>query len=264
MIEEENLLNQDTIVLIVYVISVIFILLVFVVLFFRAFQKRKNKLLIEQLEAKQRFERELASSQLEIQEQTLKNIAWELHDNIGQLLSVATMQLNLLASSLSKAESEKVNDTKEVVAQTVSEVRTLSKVLNSDVIKNNGLLHSIRVEMNRFNRLQYLEAEFKLIGDEKLIADEVEIIIFRILQEMFSNVMKHAKATKLQVQVTYTDTDVEIQVIDNGVGFNINEKRDSSGMHTMKSRADLIGASFELNSKENEGTSLFLKYNLQQ
>ena len=65
------------------------------ILFFIAFQKRKNKLLLQQFKARQQFEKELANSQLEIQEQTFKNIGWELHDNVGQLLSVASMQLNM-------------------------------------------------------------------------------------------------------------------------------------------------------------------------
>ena len=86
--EQEKIITQETIVLIVYTIVVIFGLLLFVIWFFIAFQKRKNKLLVEQIEAEKRYERELATSQLEIQEQTFKNIAWELHDNVGQLLSV--------------------------------------------------------------------------------------------------------------------------------------------------------------------------------
>ena len=89
-------MSQETIVLIIYTIAVIFGLLLFVILFFISFQNRKNKLLVKQIESEKRYERELATSQLEIQEQTFKNIGWELHDNVGQLLSVLSIQLNMM------------------------------------------------------------------------------------------------------------------------------------------------------------------------
>src|SRR5690606_26148792 len=89
------MLAKEELILIVYFIIVILLLTTFGIVFFITFQRRKNKLLVEKFETEKRFEEELTKSRLEIQEQTLKNVAWELHDNIGQLLSVANMQLNI-------------------------------------------------------------------------------------------------------------------------------------------------------------------------
>ena len=113
------MLQKDQILLIIYFVIVIFVLVTFVVVFFIAFLKRKNKFLMERLEAEKKFEKELTDAQLEIQEQTLKNIAWELHDNVGQLLSVANIQLNMLQASVSPDFSSQIMETKDVVTATV-------------------------------------------------------------------------------------------------------------------------------------------------
>jgi len=255
------MLEEDKILLIIYSIAAIFLMAAFVVVFFIAFQRRKNKFLIERLEAQQRFQEELANSQLEIQEQTFKNIAWELHDNVGQLLSVANLQLNMLMNNSGEEYQEQIQETKDVIVATVDEVRSLSKTLNKEVILNNGLVKSIQVELERFNRLNFLHADLKIDGDEThLIKNEDEIIIFRILQEFFSNVIKHARANKLFVHLNYEKDKLKINVVEDGVGFNTSLKTHSSGLRNMKSRSDLIGAQFELRSSPNEGTQLQLNY----
>lgn len=254
------MLNKEEVLLIIYFIAIIFFLVVFVVVFFIAFQRRKNRFLIERLEAHQRFKEELANSQLEIQEQTFKNIAWELHDNVGQLLSVANLQLNMLMNAPSEKIQEQIKETKEVIVTTVEEVRSLSKTLNTDVILNNGLVKSVELELERFNRLNFLQTELKIEGHGQTLKSEDEIFIFRILQEFFSNVIKHAKANKLFVHLCYKHDNLEITISDDGDGFDTEQKRFSSGLQNMKSRAELIGVQFELNSKIGEGTTLQLIY----
>jgi len=254
------MLEKEEILLIIYFIAVILLLVLFVVIFFIAFQRRKNKFLLDRIEARQKFEKEIEKSKLEIQEQTFKNIAWELHDNVGQLLSVVNIQLNMLMQTAPKNLHGPLSETKGVVKDAVNEIRTLSKILNNDVILKNGLVTSVQLELERFNRLNFLEAILTIEGDAIEIKSTDEIIIFRILQEFFSNVIKHAKAKKLFVLLSYKPNVLEILAEDDGVGFNSEKKTDSSGMHTMKSRADLLNADFLLSSKLGEGTTLFIKY----
>ncbi|MEM0517009.1 histidine kinase [Aequorivita sp. MCCC 1A16923] len=210
--------------------------------------------------AEQRYQRELADSQIEIQEQTLKNIAWELHDNVGQLLSVANIQLNVLMNAAPKPLYGQINETKELIQEVVQEIRSLSKVLNNDVILKNGLLASLQVELDRFKRLGYLDASLKITGDIIPISSANEIIIFRILQEFLSNVLKHARASKLFVHLDYKEKSLNIVAIDDGIGFNTALKTDSSGMETMRSRAQLIDAKFLIKSEIGKGTQLTLGY----
>lgn len=254
------MLKQEEILLIAYFIAITFFLVLFFVVFFIAFQKRKNILLKQRFEAAQRYQKELSNSRIEIQEQTLKNIAWELHDNVGQLLSVANMQLNILIGGVPNQFKEKIKETRGLVQDSVQEIRSLSKVLNNDVVLKNGLVTSLQSELDRFNRLGYLNASLKVKGDVQQIQNSSEIIIFRILQEFLSNVLKHAKASKIFVCLDYKHDFIEISVKDDGVGFDTTLKTTSSGMETMKSRAALLNAAFSIKSELGKGTQLFLKY----
>ena len=257
--EQETILKQDTL-LIIYFVAILLFLAVFAVVFVVAFQRRKNKFLLERFEAKQKFEKELANSRLEIQEQTFKNIAWELHDNVGQLLSVVNMQLNILQQSAPESLHPQITDTKSVVSESVTEIRSLSKILNNDVILKNGLITSIEVELERFNRLKFLEANLNIEGDVVFIDSADEIIIFRIVQEFFSNVIKHARAKKLFVHLKYQEKVLEVFIEDDGVGFDSSRANRNSGMQTMKSRAVLIDADFSITSPKEGGTQLLLTY----
>jgi len=257
--EKGPLLPQEKL-LIVYFIAVLLFFTIFSIVFVVAFQRRKNKFLKERYEAEQRYQRELSDSQIEIQEQTLKNIAWELHDNVGQLLSVANIQLNVLMNAIPKSFHDQVSETKSIVQETVQEIRTLSKVLNNDVVLKNGLLKSLQMELDRFNRLDYLKATLKISGDIVPLNNASEIIVFRILQEFLSNVIKHAKASKLFVHLDYKEKTLEISANDDGIGFDTSLKTDSSGMETMMSRAVLINAEYKIISEIGKGTQLYLNY----
>ena len=254
------MLKEDEVLLILYSIITVFILVFFVVVFVVAFQRRKNKMLVERFEAEKRFEKELAKSQIEIQEQTFKNIAWELHDNIGQLLSVANIQLGMLLNESPKEMKNQIEETKTTLGSTLQEVRALSKTLNNEVVLNNGLVASLKAELDRYERLRFLSTELKINGKEIPQKNEVEIIIFRILQEFFSNTLKHAFAKKIFVNLNYKETHLEIMAKDDGVGFDQFMVNTNSGLQNMESRAKVIGATFSLMSEKEKGTQINLIY----
>ncbi len=260
IIQNDKIITQESILLFVYTLAIIFGLLLFVIWFFIAFQKRKNKLLLEQIETEKKFEKELTNSQLEIQEQTFKNIGWELHDNVGQLLSVASMQLNMALIKAPEDLKEQLIDTRDVVTNTVQEVRNLSKTLNNDVINKNGLIRSLEIDIERFNRMKFLEATMQINGEVTYISAEHEILVFRMYQEFLSNVMKHSKAKNLSITLNYSDIHLEIIAEDDGVGFDTSQKTESSGLQTIKGRAALLNAEYSLTSSLGNGTKLVLLY----
>lgn len=183
-----------------------------------------------------------------------------MHDNIGQLLSVVNLQLNILGNHLPTEFDTEVNEIKEVIYNTVQEVRSLSKVLNNDVILKNGLIKTLQVEIDRLNRLGYMDAFLEVEGNPISINNASEIIIFRIVQESLSNVLKHAKASKLFILLEYKQESFNIKITDNGIGFDLNKTSSGSGMETIKNRAALIKASLIIDSELGKGTQLFLKY----
>ncbi|WP_238567316.1 sensor histidine kinase [Jejuia pallidilutea] len=137
--------------MLIYMIAVLVIITTLVIIFFIVFQKRKNKLLLEKIEQQRAFEKEMILVQTEAQEQTLKNIGWELHDNVGQLLSFASMQLSILKMQVADDVKDKFRDTTEALSNGLKEVRALSKTLNNDVILNIGFEKSITNELDRLS-----------------------------------------------------------------------------------------------------------------
>jgi len=253
--------SSTTIVILITTLTVI-LLIVVIIIIFSIFQRRKEKFLLDKRADEIRFEEEIIKSQLETQEQTLQNISWELHDNVGQLLSVAKMQLNMLEPDLANGQKRILDETSEIIAQSLQEIRTLSKLLNPEIVRNMGLKEAIELELQRFNRLKFLVAQLKIIGDEVDIDKKDEIILFRILQEFFSNSIKHAKATKLEVTLSFTTENLIITAQDFGVGFDKDTIENGSGLLNMKSRAKLIHTGFSLTSEKDEGVSLILTYPL--
>ena len=247
--------------LLVYMIMVLIIITSLVVMFFVVFQKRKNKLLLERMQEQQAFEEEITKAQTETQEQTLKNIGWELHDNVGQLLSFASMQLSILKMKVGDDVKEEFGETSNALKESLREVRSLSKSLNNEVVLNIGFEKSISNELDRLKKMKFASAELVTKGD-KLNFDnrKHEIIIFRILQEFLSNSVKYSEAKNLKIVLEYQPHNLSVIATDDGKGFDINTIEKGSGLINMKSRAALINATFDITSKPKEGVQLTLNY----
>ena len=249
--------------LLIYMIAVLVIVTTLVILFFVVFLKRKNKMLLDRVKRQQAFETEIIQAQTEAQEQTLKNIGWELHDNVGQLLSFASMQLSILKMEVSEDVRDKFKDTTEALSNGLKEVRSLSKTLNNDVILNIGFEKSITNELDRLKKMKFTSAELKIIGKKVDFTDRKhEIIIFRILQEFLSNTVKYSEAKNISITLDYKPDKLTITAKDDGKGFDINDIEQGSGLINMKSRAALIHAKFELISMPKDGVELVLHYPL--
>ena len=247
--------------LLIYMLAVLVIITTLVVVFFIVFQKRKNKLLLDRIKQQQAFEAEITQAQTETQEQTLKNIGWELHDNIGQLLSFASMQLSILKMQVADDVKDKFKDTSDALKESLAEVRSLSKTLNNEVMLNMGFEKSITNELNRLKKMKFMSAKLEIIGDKVDFKDRKhEIIIFRILQEFLSNSVKYSEAKNIHITLNYEPNNLIITASDDGIGFIMNDIEKGSGLINMKSRAALIKASLDLTSEPNNRVQLVLNY----
>ncbi len=233
---------------------IIALVVIFLIVLFTVFQRRKNHLLQEKEIEKKRFETEIAETQIEIREETLRNISWELHDNIGQLLTLAKIQLQ-------SVPSENLGEISETITKSLNEIRSLSKLINPEFINNVKLREALQLEVERFNRLQFIEASLEVKGVEKEVDKKHSVILFRILQEFFSNTIKHARGSKLEVMLAFEDDLLTITAKDNGVGFNLEEVgKKGIGLQNIKTRAKLINAEVNLESKPDYGTILKIYY----
>lgn len=238
---------------------VLFTLLILVLVLFFYFHKKKTNFLIEKMEADLHFQSELVKSRIEIKDQTLSEISRELHDNIGQILSVAIMQVNMYIQNQKEINKEDLNDLKNVLAKSLDEIRTLSRVINRDNLLESNFLEAIQLDLERIRKLKKIDCYFSIKGDFPEINIEHELIIYRIFQEAILNILKHSHSEVIDFQIECLEEDVKIKLIDHGIGFDAKKKSSGSGLNNIHVRAKLIGASVSIESN-NSGTTVLFTY----
>jgi two-component system NarL family sensor kinase len=256
--------DQDIIITIVgFSFFLVFIVGLLFVAIFR-YQSRGREYLIEKTALKTAYDQEILKSQIEVQNQTLQHIGQELHDNIGQLLSVAKINLNVLEES-DHSEHENIKQTNEIITQSINDFRALTKSLDGDFVHDFGLEESISHELQRIRKTKRFETEISVLGTKRKLGYETEIILFRIVQEVLNNSLKHSKATNIDVILHYFPTTFELSVKDNGKGFELENIQSKSinlsgaGLRNMQRRMELIGGKCTINSVLNKGTAVFLQ-----
>lgn len=236
------------------------LILIFFFLLFFQYHKRRLHHANELHRVRQDYDQALMQSQLEIQEQTFKVIAQEIHDNIGQTLSLAKLNLNTLNLEQQERALSKVADAKELVGKAIQDLRDLSRTLNTDHIAALGLVRAIDNELQLLQKSGVVQTEMAITGKVVKADPQKELILFRIVQEAIHNVIKHAQATLVAVTAAYEGSHLTLSIADNGVGFNGADGRsDGSGLTNMRSRSKVIGAQIDIDSHTGKGTNITIQ-----
>ncbi len=250
--------GEEIKVTIIYLTLGFILFALFIILFIIIYRLRLNHHLKEKLAMEMHFKQAILQTQIEIQEQTLKTISQEIHDNIGQVLSLAKLNLNTLLPN----ETEKLNDTKQLVSKAINDLRDLSRSLHGDRIAELGLQDSIANELKILQNTGQFQTKLYIVGESYKLEPQKEMVIFRIMQEAVNNVVKHAKAGHIDIRILYREDIFDLSIADDGVGFNkdtISPEKTGIGLHSMQNRAALIGAELTINSIAGNGTEINLK-----
>lgn len=231
------------------------LLTVFIVYFILAYRKTQVKLDFE----RERLKSELLRVENEVKEQTLTNVSRELHDNFGQVASLININLNLLKSDLTPTQTAQVDESKKLIKQLIQDIKQLSKSINGDRITQIGWLKSIENEVSRINKSGAIEIQFETKGNSTL-SDEKQVFLYRIVQELLNNTMKHAKASKAALHVDCSKDSTAIQFSDNGIGFDLKTTTMGSGIGNIEERCKMIDAEFVISS--NKGTGIEVRITL--
>jgi signal transduction histidine kinase len=231
----------------------IFVLLLIVAAFmlFRIYLKRKNKLLLEKELMNIQFEQTLLQSKLEIQEQTFRDISQELHDNIGQMLSLVSINLNTLNVP---GESDRIAKMDELLGKALTDLRNLSHSLDADYIRNNGWTGLVIKLMNNLEATGKFQTNVQLDEDLPSLGTEKPIILFRMIQEVVHNIIKHANANTIYLNGKKENNKLIITIKDNGKGFSENTVSGGAGLQNLQNRAKMIHAELTINSQPGMGT----------
>ena len=243
------------------IVLLVFVVIVFIMSIIR-YKRRIFKDTVEKIEMQREFEQQLLQSQLEIQEETLKHISEEIHDNIGQVLSLAKLHLNVFPQQATAADQNIVGETKNLVSKAINDLRNLSKSLHPDRINQLGIEESLKHELDILKRTGLYESIYKVEGKPYKLPAEKQVIIFRIFQEGLNNIIKHALASKVELQLLYEAGQFILVLTDNGKGIDkteINNGIAGIGVTSMNHRAHMIGALLKIENGALHGTTLTLE-----
>lgn len=204
----------------------------------------------------QRLRFALKSKQLEQlmegQEVERQRIARELHDGIGQSLAALKIQMQF------DEDPNAMKHTVERVDSLCNEVRTLSHQMMPMALRENGMAEAIKQLVNRSFSNTEIDADVVVLGVQDRFPEKIEIHLYRILQELIANIIKHANATKVGVQLVLRKDALVLIVEDNGVGFEAKGKPDGIGIGNIYSRVDALRGEMKIRSSPENGTCIHL------
>lgn len=213
------------------------------------------------------FQHAIFSSKLEIQEQTFQEISQEIHDNIGQILSLAKLHIATMDAGSNPVLGAKIREAKTLVTKAISDLRSLSHRLNTGYINEVGFDTAVKRELDTIRRSGAYATDFDIDGKPVRFDPQKELILFRIVQELLNNIIKHAGAKLITVALTYEEESLQVAIRDDGRGFdfaNLGVEPGGLGLKSMHHRASLIGAEFHLTSHIGSGTAATVRLSLKK
>lgn len=235
---------------------------------FVAFYKQKQaeqKIAIQELKAE--MQRQLLESALEVQEVERVRIAKDLHDEVGAMLSVTKMSFNQLLRRLDNAEDLAAmgKQTKELLEQSIGQVRRISKELVPSTLEEFGLMSAIDEFIQKVHLASGALFVFSHEGiDIKQRFDKkIELTIYRVIQELINNALKHAEAKEITLKLTTEGNKIIFTFTDNGKGFDFESVRKDPksglGMRNIESRLSIVNGTFDIQSAIGRGTKTMIE-----
>jgi signal transduction histidine kinase len=199
---------------------------------------------------------------MEIHEQTLRDISREIHDNIHLSLIMAKMNLYELDGTATEEVIARSNLSIKLITNAIEDLSAMSRSLNSDLIQSQGLIKALQGEVERVRRCTKLAVNLEITGEPIYLPSEKEQFIFRIVQEAFNNILKHAKAKCVGLSLHYNNRMVDLNIKDDGEGFDeaavLASGKAMSGLESMRNRMQLFDGTLRLKTEVQKGTELIV------
>jgi two-component system, NarL family, sensor kinase len=257
-----NATNQHDLILAVVVATILFFVMVaFIVSYFIIYRRKREQHVYEMKAAKEEFEKQLLKSQLEIQEQTFNQISQEIHDNVGQLLSLARIQINIMNES-ANFDRRMLDEVKANIGKAMVDLRDIARSLNSERIRNASIIEAVGIESERVNKSGIIRTRLAVEGAECGLNEQKKFILFRIIQECLQNILKHAEAKDVVIRFLYLPSELQVVVQDDGKGFDPEGMVDNEGgmgLVNIRKRIGLTGGNLVIDSGKLKGTSIHIK-----
>ena len=200
-------------------------------------------------------------AELESQESERRRLAADLHDSIGGMLSTIRVGLTTLGRQL--PDPSGIDETKKMLDDTITSVRRISRDLMPSTLEKFGLIHAVKELCERFQGTSKIMIQFSEEGEVTVLEPQRQLMIFRIVQELLNNAVKHAQATKIKVSIN-VNSQVYISVEDDGIGFDAEESKNDKqgskglGLYNIENRARLLGGTLEFGKGRAKGSKTTL------
>jgi signal transduction histidine kinase/DNA-binding response OmpR family regulator len=231
----------------------------------------QNACLFEQVRDDRERLQALSSRLIEAQELERRHIAYELHDEIGQVLTAVKINLQALQRSLkATADPHVIQENITIVDGAMQHVRNLALDLRPSLLDDLGLLAALRWYLDRQSQRTGIPIGFVCEAFESVLLPQLETVCFRIVQEALTNITKHAKAKHVTVRLNLQDDELSLTIRDDGIGFDVQIAREraargsSLGLLGMEERAALVGGQLKILSRLGHGTETQVHFPIHQ
>jgi len=188
-------------------------------------------------------------------------IARELHDGIGGMLGAVRMNLGALKKAHPDfAGNPKLEDIADMLQETAVDVRKTAHNLMPDMLMKNNLKEALTKYCDRINDNNELLLDIQFNFGEVKLGKTIELMIYRIIQELIQNIMKHANASKASIQIMHIDKKLSLLVEDNGKGFELDHQNSGTGIQNLKSRVKSFDGSLSVFSSIGKGTTVHIQF----
>lgn len=236
-------------------------------------QKKRDEIALR--ESEERYKqlneelRNLSAHLQSIREEERMNIAREIHDQLGQQLTVMKMDVSWLKKKLVTTDNkakEKLEGLDNMLDDTVKIVRRIASDLRPGLLDDLGLLAAVEWQLEDFGKRSGIAVQVNCLKEEPALPDAVKIGLFRIIQESLTNVARYAQAKNLSVQMKYQNDDLVLTIRDDGIGFDKTKiaSKKTLGILGMRERTTMMGGSYEIISEPGEGTTVIVKVPVEQ
>ena len=211
--------------------------------------------MMQRLEAERR---RAGSAALRAQEEERARVARDLHDEVNQSLTGLLLRLEAVREAAPPELEPQLSETKMLANQAMRELLALARQLRPTALDDLGLAAAIAGQVEQLGRAE-LEAEFEVEGEFADLADDAQLVVYRVAQEALSNAARHSGASRVRVDLRRReDGDVELGLADDGRGFAFDESEGGLGIAGMRERALLVGGRLDIESRPGHGTTVHL------
>ncbi|MBP6024602.1 sensor histidine kinase [Ferruginibacter sp.] len=209
---------------------------------------------------------EILKTQLEMQTQTMQYIGREIHDSVGQKLTLASLYTQQLAyENKAPQVNDKIENISQIINESLVELRQLSKSLTDNSIADNTITVLLQEECDKVNGTKKCRVNFSSNQQNTVLTYQTKSILVRIVQEFLQNSIKHSGCKSIDVSLSGNDDSIYLQLTDDGKGFDMKKTSGNGiGLNNMKKRTELIGGIFKLESSEEGGTKLNIEIPLRK